>query len=155
MANAEPISALPAQTTPLATDTYPMLDTTSSTTKKTTLAQIQAYVIGGTANNVTTGSATLAPFNSYLANAATLTTFALPTSGCAFGSTIIIVGAGAGGWKISQAAGQSLREGNVASTTGATGFVQSGNQFNCAILYCTVANTSWTLFGVQGNLTFN
>lgn len=155
MANAEPISALPAQVTALATDIYPMLDTTDSITKKTTLAQIQAYVIGGTANNVTTGTATLAPFNSYLANSGSLTTFALPTTGCPFGSVITIIGWGAGGWMISQSSGQNIREGNVASTTGVTGNVQSGNQYDCAILYCTVANTSWTLYGVQGNLIFN
>jgi len=102
---------------------------------------------------VTGTSATLAVNNAYIASNGSLVTLALPTTS-SIGDVIYIVGKGAGGWLISQAAGQTLNIGSVASTVGVGGSVASSNRYDSVQLVCTVANTTWTnIGGVQGALT--
>lgn len=103
--------------------------------------------------DVTGTSATMASNNGYVADNAGLVTLALPATS-SFGDIIYIVGKGAGGFTISQAAGQSIHIGNGVSTVGVGGSVSSSNQYDSLQLVCTVANTTWTTVGgVQGNLT--
>ncbi len=85
------------------------------------------------------------------ANAA-LTTFTLPAT-AAFGTVFAIVGQGAAGWLIAQAASQSLILGSSQSTVGVAGSVASTNANDAVEFLCTVANTTWTMRNSVGNLT--
>jgi len=96
--------------------------------------------------NVTGTTQAGAANSGYVSNNAALVTITLPTT-AAFGTTFSIIGAGAGGWKIAQNAGQNVQVGNVSSTAGVTGSVASTNQFDSINLLCTVANTTWTVLG--------
>jgi len=88
----------------------------------------------------------------YIANNAGLVTLTLPTT-AALGSVIEVVGKGAGGWKIAQGASQVIHFGNIDTTTGATGYVASTLTYDAIRIVCTVANTTWTVLSVQGNIT--
>jgi hypothetical protein len=105
---------------------------------------------GGGANfswfTVTGTSQTMTSNNGYTANNGSLVTFALPASS-AVGSLLEIAGLGAGGWLISQAAGQQIHVGVTASTLGATGSVASSNQYDTIRLRCIVVDTIWTCVG--------
>lgn len=79
----------------------------------------------------------------YLTNNAGLVSLLLPsTSG--IGDIVSIVGKGAGGWRITQGAGQQVNVGGSATTLGAGGSVSSAGQFDSIQLVCTVADTIWT-----------
>ena len=96
--------------------------------------------------NVTGTTQVGAADSGYVSNNAGLVTITLPAV-AAFGTAFSIIGAGAGGWKIAQNAGQNVQVGNVSSTVGVTGSVASTNQFDSIDLLCTVANTTWTTLG--------
>ncbi len=91
----------------------------------------------------------------YVTTNASLTTLTLPAT-AAFGTIIYISGFGAGGWKVAQNASQQINVGDLASTSGTSGFIASTNQFDSIALLCAVANTNWvSLTGPQGNITVN
>lgn len=81
----------------------------------------------------------------YITNSATIVTLTLPTT-AAVGTSISVAGMGAGGWKIAQNAGQSVRMGDLVTTTGTGGYLQSYGQYDSMQLICIVANTQWTCF---------
>lgn len=102
---------------------------------------------------VTGTSQAMAVNTGYVANNAGLVTLSLPTSS-SFGDVINIAGKGAGGFAISQAAGQTIHIGSSATTVGVGGSLASTDQFDSIQLLCIVANTTWTaLGGGQGALT--
>lgn len=77
--------------------------------------------------------------------------FALPAT-CAVGDLFELVQNGAGLVTITQAAGQSIRLGNVVSTVGAGGSVVSSAQGDAIKLICVTANTEFqAVTGVIGN----
>lgn len=117
-----------------------------------TMANLLLQIPGATINNITTATQALSPNQNYIANRATLITFSLPNI-AAIGSIIEIAGLGAGGWIITQAAGQQIKIGNSASTSGATGTVASTNQFDVIRLMCVTANTTFAVTSAVGNLT--
>lgn len=82
---------------------------------------------------VTGTSATMGDNNSYIANNASRVTFTLPAT-LTNGARYIVAGLGAGGWKIAQNAGQSIRVGESVTTTGTGGYVQSANSTDCIML---------------------
>jgi hypothetical protein len=88
----------------------------------------------------------------YIANNVALVTLTLPTTS-AVGSVIEVVGKGAGGWRISQNASELIHFGNVNSTTGTGGYLQSTLTYDAIRIVCTVADTEWTVLSVQGNIT--
>lgn len=91
--------------------------------------------------------------NGYVANNAALVTLTLPAT-AAFGTAISVIGKGAGGWRIAQNSGQSVRVGSSTSTVGVGGNISSTTSSDAITLICTTANTVWTTDGgVQGNLT--
>lgn len=93
--------------------------------------------------------------NGYVANNASQIDFSLPAS-AAIGDVLKLAGKGAGGWRISQAAGQQIHIGQNSSTVGATGYVESTGNRDSLELVCTTANTEWSVFGgPQGSLTTN
>jgi hypothetical protein len=100
-----------------------------------------------------------APINIYIANNASQVILTLPTT-IAVGHVFRIIGSGAGGWKVAQNASQSIifTSGGGSSTgtttSGTSGFIQSGQSTDCADLICGTANTTLTLFA-SGSLTWN
>lgn len=88
----------------------------------------------------------------YVANKSSLVTITLPSSG-SVGDMIMIVGKGAGGWKIAQKAGMQIHVGNVSSTSGASGYIASTHRRDCVVLVCTTAKTEWTVISTQGAIT--
>lgn len=115
-------------------------------------------VISGSAsgiswNKITATTQAMVTNNGYIADAGSLLTFTLPTT-ASIGDSLIVTGLGAGGWTITQAAGQQIIIGSAASTVGVSGSISSSNQFDAFSLVCVTANSVWqTLSGPQGNLT--
>ncbi len=104
-------------------------------------------------NDITGISAAMEPNNGYMADNAALVTLTLPTS-ASFGTSLMIIGQGTGGWTIAQGSGQQIIVGDAATTLGAGGSLASTNQYDSINLLCTVADTTWTaLGGPQGILT--
>lgn len=102
--------------------------------------------------DVTGGTQTLAVNTGYIADNAGGVAFTLPTT-AAQGTLISICGNGAGGWSIAQNAGQSINVGNAPTTTGVTGSLASSNAFDQVDFLCVVANTTWNVRSMVGNLT--
>ena len=116
-----------------------------------------AFVASAELNFVdqTTGSVTMAVGTTYIADAATLVTFTLPATATQ-GSIVNIVGNGAGGWKIAQAASQQINMNNQSTTAGTGGSLSSTNRYNSLSLYATVggASTIWVVRSFSGSFTF-
>lgn len=111
---------------------------------------------GGFAANSTTGtSASGAVQNSYVCSNAAQTSVLLPAT-AAVGSMMLVAGtdANTGGIKITQAAGQTIRQTTNASTTGAAGTVSTAAANTSMLLLCVVANTDWLIIASEGTLTF-
>lgn len=104
-------------------------------------------------NQVAT-SGTMVVDRNYVINNASLVTLTLPTT-APFGSTFIIIGKGAGGWKIAQNAGQKINLGNTTTTTGTSGYLASTNQNDNVSLVCVTPNTEFTVYGPVGNIIVN
>jgi len=96
-------------------------------------------------------SQAMLPDNGYVSSNAALVTLTLPAV-AAFGSTISIVGKGAGGWRIAQGVGQNVQIGNTSSTVGVGGTVSSTNRYDSVNLICIVANTTWVTQGAPQSL---
>lgn len=90
--------------------------------------------------------------NTIVTNSASLITVPLPVAQND-GDNFAIIGAGAGGWKISQAAGQKIYFGNTNTTTGVTGSLASTNARDNVSLKYVSALTAWTVVSSIGNLT--
>jgi len=95
--------------------------------------QPQNFIVGSTAAVVTT-SQTMAKWVTYFANNASQVNFTLPT--VAQGDTFVVIGQGAGGFKISQLSGQSIKISgtDITTTTGTGGSIQSTNQYDSCML---------------------
>lgn len=103
--------------------------------------------------NVITGtSATLSSNNGYFANNASLVTLTLPATS-SVGDQLEIAAMGNGGFKIAQAAGQSITFGNTVTTPGTGGSISSTQKGDSIRLVCNVANNSWFQTGPTGNMT--
>jgi hypothetical protein len=114
---------------------------------------IAATAAGITWSEVTADVTPIVVDNGYITNkAGSACALTLPTT-AAVGDLFEIVGKGATGWTVVQASGQLIRLGSAVTTTGATGHLDSGNQYDCVSLVCTVANTTWTVKSSVGNLT--
>jgi hypothetical protein len=71
------------------------------------------------------------------------------------GSIIELATLGNFGWSIGQPAGVSITFGNVATTVGTGGSLTSIAGVDDSIrLLCVVANTTWTVLSVQGNINY-
>jgi len=125
---------------------------------------IPQYSTGGSSvtwSTITSTSQSGATNSGYYANNAALVTVSLPST-CSIGDPFIVNGQGAGGWKISQASGQTVHWGNVSSTTGTAGYLSNvkpdgtvGGQYDSVVLTCMVANTDWTVQNGVGNIWVN
>ncbi len=99
------------------------------------------------------GPTQMAVDNGYVANNGAAVGLLLPLTS-AFGSIIRVVGKGAGGWVISQNAGQSIVRESSSTTVGVAGTLASSNQRDTVELLCTTVDTVWTVIGGDGNLIF-
>lgn len=88
----------------------------------------------------------------YISNNAGAVTLTLPAT-AAVGSTNVISGLGAGGWVLAQNASQLVHLGSSVTTTGTGGSLASTNAFDSVTIVCAVANTTWLVMDVVGNLT--
>lgn len=104
-------------------------------------------------NEVTGTSQTASVDNGYICNNASLVTVTLPDT-AALGSVVAITGKGAGGWKVAQNAGETIHwDESNATTTGATGYLQSTDDYDSVRLICITANTTWGVLSSKGNIT--
>ena len=109
---------------------------------------------GGLAWTEVTGtSQAMVAENGYLTNNAGLVTCTLPATAAQF-TMLEVVGQGAGGWAISQNAGQTIIwESTASTTTGVGGSLASTDQYDKVRLMCTVTDTDWTVVASKGNIT--
>ena len=90
--------------------------------------------------------------NAYIINNAALNTITIPTT-AAVGDRLLIVGKGAGGWRIAQNASEIIHFGNKDTTTGTGGRLDSTHARDTVELVCVVANTEWNVISSIGNIT--
>ncbi|MFO0961176.1 MAG: hypothetical protein U0800_27665, partial [Isosphaeraceae bacterium] len=99
---------------------------------------------------VTGTSATLVPNRVHIANNAAQVTLALPAT-FAQGDFFLILGKGAGGWKVTQNPGQTIRS-VTSTTTGTAGSLAASNQYDNVALRGITANTDLVATARNGNL---
>lgn len=87
----------------------------------------------------------------YYANNAALVTFTLPAQ---FNQNDVftVIGKGAGGWRITQRAGQIIH-GATNTTVGTGGYIASQARYDAAFLRASIANTDLIITNKQGTLT--
>jgi hypothetical protein len=100
---------------------------------------------------ITSTTTNLLPDNSFGLNNASQVVATLPTTALV-GTIIQIVGIGAGGWRIAQNASQQVHFGNISTTVGAGGRIDSSHRRDCITLKCVVANSEWTVESSVGNM---
>jgi hypothetical protein len=93
----------------------------------------------------------MAPNDGYIANAVGQIQLLLPAV-APVGSIVRAVALTAGGWQITQGAGQSIRFGNMITTVGAGGSLTSTAIGDAVELVCAVANTGWIALSGIGNI---
>ncbi len=135
-----------------------------------TVAQVGAYAIGRVANqtstdittvqadidpamsavgdvpwvHVTGTSQTMTVNTGYVADNASLVTLTLPTVSV-LGDVLIIVGQGAGGWRLAQNASQQIHYGRRSTTVGTSGFFTARTPHAATTLRCITANLEWVV----------
>jgi hypothetical protein len=109
---------------------------------------------GGLAWTVVTGTTQAAAVNNgYFANNAGTVTVTLPAT-AAVGTVVAVAGMNnATGWVIAQNAGQQVFIGASSTTIGVAGSLASTQTHDSVYLVCNVANTSWIVTNVVGNIT--
>jgi hypothetical protein len=102
---------------------------------------------GSAVVNVTTATQAMAVNTQYIANnVSAKVVFTLPAV-AAVGSKVSVQGSASFGWRISQNAGQVINFGDVATTTGTSGYLEFVNRYDSIELMCIVANTTWASTG--------
>lgn len=91
--------------------------------------------------------------NCYVSNSSSLIDIPLP-SVVADGNEFRVIGAGSGGWSITQASGQQIIFGNVQTTSGATGSLSSSNRYDNITLKYSSASSAWMVISSQGNINY-
>jgi hypothetical protein len=87
----------------------------------------------------------------YIANAVGTVQLLLPTVSV-LGDIVRVAGITAGGWQITQSAGQQIQFGNLLTTVGVGGSLNSTASGDTVELVCVVANTSWMVLSGVGNI---
>ena len=126
-----------------------------NSTKLATTAYADAAASGTTYYTFSevTGTTQAASVNySYIANNAALVTITLPAT-ASIGQKVRVLGKGAGGWKLAQNASQTIYFGDLATTTGAGGYLASTDDHDVVEAICITANNDWIIANSQGNIT--
>ena len=106
------------------------------------LSWTEVVVVGPTAMTVDTG---------FIANNGATVGLLLPLT-AALGSVIQIVGKGAGGFQLTQNAGQTTHLVGSSTTTGVGGTIDSSEAGATLAMVCITADTDWRIFSSTGNL---
>ena len=101
--------------------------------------------VTGTSQAMSNGAA-------YIANNAGQVTLTLPAT-AAVGTSISIVGKGAGGYKIAQNASQFISVDDEDTGAGASYYLESDGQYDCIELMCSATNTHWVARNIIGSFT--
>lgn len=101
---------------------------------------------------ITSATKTIVSDEGYFANRGAGVVFTLPATS-SVGDIFYITGINAGGWSITQNAGQDVRMGAAITTTGGGGSLASTSIGDSIFAVCSVANTSWVVFSSMGNIT--
>lgn len=99
-----------------------------------------------------TGPTSMVANNGYSTNNAAQVDLALPSS-AAVGTLLQVTGKGAGGWIITQGAGQTIHFIGQDTTTGVGGSLASTVRYDCVTLRCITAGTAWVVEASAGNIT--
>lgn len=99
---------------------------------------------------VTGTTQALAINNGYIINNASAVALTLPTTG-AIGSTIKIIGKGAGLFTVTQAANQQIHFIGQSTTSGTGGSVAQISQWSAIEIVCTTADNEYTVESSSGN----
>ena len=110
-------------------------------------AAILAWIAIGASQNLATNVG-------YICNAGGALSLALPATS-AVGKQISVTLAGSTSWKITQAAGQQIQIGSNTTTAGATGYISSNLIGDTVTMICKVANTTWQVINMVGNINYN
>lgn len=94
----------------------------------------------------------LVPQWGYVANNAAQVSLNLPVR-VDFGTRMVIVGRGLGGWKITQNAGQQIIFGIRSTTAGASGYLENTERYDTLEIICVSANTTFLVVSSIGNIT--
>lgn len=89
--------------------------------------------------------------NGYIANAVGTVQLLLPAV-APLGSIVRVCGLTAGGWQVTQNAGQQIRFGNALTTVGVGGSLSSTLAGDSAEIVCVTANTGWLVLSGVGNM---
>ena len=128
-----------------ASDSFTLVDDPTHT-------RTNVFVSGVITWDVVTTNTAMAVQMGYIPNSASQITFTLPATAIP-GDTIRIVGFGTGLWSIAQNAGQTIRYGNINTTTGTGGSITSTNQGDAIEVICVVANTTFVVGSATGTLS--
>ena len=90
----------------------------------------------------------------YICNNASLVTVTLPST-ISQGDKIRIIGKGTGGWRLAQNSGQTINFGTSSTTTGASGYIDSTNQYDVVEIICITDDTDFVVISSVGNLDVN
>lgn len=107
---------------------------------------------GGSTWQTIGASQALAVNNGYICNAGGALSLSLPAT-ASVGQIVEVTLDGSTSFTITQAAGQSIRFGNVVTTTGVGGSLVSTARGDTVRLVCSVANLNWNVVSSVGNLT--
>jgi hypothetical protein len=109
-------------------------------------------VLGGGSSwvNVTSGSQLAVINTGYVADSSSLVSVTLPAT-APFGSIVSVAGLGTGGWSLIANTGQTIQLGTASSSS--AGSASSTKQYDNVEVLCVVANTTWVVRNLIGNLT--
>ncbi len=127
---------------------------TTATTRTITMADRDVDLDDVMPVSEETGTSVSMVVNSrYIANNASQVVLTLPTT-AAVGSTLLVAGKGAGGWRVAQNAGESIIWNEAsATTTGVGGYIESTDDYDSVGLICLTADTTWGVISSMGNIT--
>lgn len=100
---------------------------------------------------INTTSRQMANNTGYIANNAAEVGLTLPAT-ASQGSTIKVLGKGAGGWGILQNSGQTIYFGDLTTTTGLAGGLASTKARDSITLICVTQDTEWQVTESIGNI---
>ena len=120
-------------------------------TYRSVTVNVKGLVTAGTGiTNVTGATQAMAINSEYIANNATVQCVLTLPSVAAVGDRVVIIGAGAGGWKVAQNASQQIVYGSKSTTIGTGGYMYSNSQYESLSLLCITANTLFTVIRPTG-----
>lgn len=117
-----------------------------------TKAYVDIGLISETWIEVTATTYSMVSNRGYLANNGSRVVLTLPDE-AEVGSVIKVLGAGSGGWRVSQRSGQKIHFNGMDTTTGAGGYLASTQRYGAIELICSVEDSEWVVRTVNGVIT--